>query len=252
MTESGVSQSGELHMPNHSYSFIGRNTQVDYEEVLATSAGARNDELDRISILRNGVEAAFGALVEQYHTSRIGLALAYVSDLSVAEEVVQETWLAVLEGIGRFEGRSSLKTWIFKILTNKAKTRGVRERRHMSVSPLDSNDGSDEPAVEPSQFRSRGHWADYWDEYPQSWNEATPEKHLLTKECAAYLQQAIAQLPANLRQVLIMRDVEGLSSKDVCDMLSLSEANQRVLLHRARSRVRRALDQYMTGGIRPA
>jgi RNA polymerase sigma-70 factor (ECF subfamily) len=114
------------------------------------------------------------------------------------------------------------------------------------------NDGNDEPTVESSQFRSTGHWADYWDTNPQSWNEETPEKCLLTKESAAYLRQAIAQLPTNLQQVLILRDMEGLSSKDVCDMLSLSEGNQRVLLHRARSRVRRALDQYMTAGNLPA
>ena len=232
--------------------WVDSPTLSEADQEPARSEGARMDEGHLIEQLRNRDEAAFTALLDRYHASLIRVALAHVSDHSVAEEVVQETWVAVLEGIDRFEGRSSLKTWIFKILRNKAKTRGVRERRHMSVSPLDLNDGNDEPAVEPSQFRSTGHWADYWDANPQSWNEATPEKGLLTKECAAYLQQAIAQLPANLQQVLVMRDVEGLSSKDVCDMLSLSEANQRVLLHRARSRVRRALDQYMTGGTRPA
>lgn len=225
-------------------------SEVDQEP--ARSESVRMTEWPLIEQLRNRDEAAFTALLNRYHASLMRLALAHVSDHSVAEEVVQETWLAVLEGIDRFEGRSSLKTWIFKILTNKAKTRGVRERRHMSVSPLDLNDENDEPAVQPSQFRSTGHWADHWDANPQPWDEETPEKGLLSKECAAYLQQAIAQLPANLQQVLVMRDVEGLSSKDVCGMLSLSEANQRVLLHRARSRVRRALDQYMAGGLRPA
>ena len=218
----------------------------------ARSESVRITEGPLIEQLRNGDEAAFIGLLDRYHAALIRLALTHVSDHSVAEEVVQETWLAVLEGINQFEGRSSLKTWIFKILTNKAKTRGVRERRHMSVSPLDLNDENDEPAVDPSQFRSTGHWADYWDVSPQPWDEETPEKRLLTQESAAYLRQAIAQLPATLQQVLILRDVEGLSSKDVCDMLCLSEGNQRVLLHRARSRVRRALDQYMTGGIQPA
>jgi RNA polymerase sigma-70 factor, ECF subfamily len=252
MTEIGVSQSGELHMPNHAYSFIDRNTHVDYEEILAKGPDFRKDEPDLIAKLRNGDESAFEALVDRYHLSLIRLALAYVSDQSVAEEVVQDTWLAVLEGIKQFEGRSSLKTWIFKILTNRAKTRGVRERRHISVSPVDLNDEHEEPALEPSQFRSTGHWADYWDAQPQPWEEETPEKRLLTMESAAFLRQAIAQLPANLQQVLILRDVEGLSSKDVCAMLCLSEGNQRILLHRARSRVRRALDPYMTGGSRSA
>ena len=250
MREIGVSQSGELNIPYPSYS-IDYNQQVDYEELSPKSADPRKEDLDLIEQLRNRNEAAFTTLLERYHASLTRLALAHVPDRSVAEEVVQETWLAVLEGIDRFESRSSLKTWIFKILTNKAKTRGVRERRHMSVSPLSLNDENDEPAVDPSRFRSTGHWADYWDAYPQQWVEESPEKELLTKECAAYLHQAIAQLPANLQQVLIMRDVEGLSSKHVRDMLFLSEANQRVLLHRARSRVRRALDQYMKGSIRP-
>lgn len=250
MTENGVSQSGELHMPNHSSSFIDRNSQVDYEEVLAKAPDFRKDELDLIAKLRNGDESAFVTLLDRYHLSLIRIALAYVSDQSVAEEVVQDTWLAVLEGLRQFEGRSSLKTWIFKILTNKAKTRGVRESRHISVSPVDLNDEHEEPAVDPSQFRRTGHWADYWEANPRPWD--TPETQLLTKEGDAYLRQAIAQLPANLQRVLILRDVEGLSSKEACNILGISETNQRVLLHRARSRVRRALDQYMTEGIRPA
>jgi len=226
-------------------------TMSEVEQEPVRSASARMAEGPLLERLRNGDEAAFTSLLDRYHASLIRLALAHVSDHSVAEEVVQETWLAVLEGIDQFEGRSSLKTWIFKILTNKAKSRGVRESRHVSVSPLDLNDENDEPAVNPSQFRNTGYWTNYWNKNPQPWDEETPEKGLLSKECAAYLQQAIAQLPANLQQVLIMRDVQGLRSNDVCDTMGISEANQRVLLHRARSRVRRALDQYMTGGIRP-
>lgn len=179
--------------------------------------------------------------------------MAYVSDHSVAEEVVQETWIGVLEGLDRFEGRSSLKTWIFRILTNKAKTRGVRESRHVSFSTVGTSDGdADEPAVDPSQFRTTGHWAGYWASYPQPWDENTPEKLALSKEGGAFLEQAIEALPSNLRQVLVLRDVEGLDSKDVCVMLEISEANQRVLLHRARSRIRRALEKYVEGGVRPA
>ncbi len=215
--------------------------------------GANTEELRLLERLRGGDEAAFTSLVDRHHSSLLRLAMAHVSDHSVAEEVVQETWIGVLEGLERFEGRSSLKTWIFRILTNKAKTRGVRESRHVSFSPLGgADDGADEPAVDPSQFRTTGHWAGYWASYPQPWDENTPEKLALSKEGAVYLEQAIEALPPNLRQVLVLRDVEGLDSKDVCAMLAISEANQRVLLHRARSRIRRALEKYVEGGLRPA
>ena len=213
------------------------------------SEPATAEEFDLILRLRRGDEAAFTALVDRYHQSLVRLALAHVSDRSVAEEVVQESWVGVLEGLDRFEGRSSLKTWIFRIVTNKAKTRGVRENRHTSFSDFGGPDEDcDEPAVDPSNFRTSGHWADYWASYPQPWDENTPERQSLSKEVADLLGQAISALPVKFRQVLLLRDVEGLGSKDVCDMLGLSEANQRVLLHRGRARVRRALDHYMTGG----
>ena len=215
--------------------------------------GANPEERRLLERLRRGDEAAFASLVDRHHNALLRLAMAYVSDHSVAEEVVQETWIGVMEGLARFEGRSSLKTWIFRILTNKAKTRGVRESRHVSFSPLQgSDDGSDEPSVEPSQFATTGHWAGYWASYPQPWDEDTPEKLALSKEGGAFLEKAIGALPPNLRQVLVLRDVEGLDSKEVCAMLAVSEANQRVLLHRARSRVRRALEKYAEGGARPA
>ena len=215
--------------------------------------GANPEELRLLERLRQGDEAAFAEVVDRHHNALLRLAMAYVSDHSVAEEVVQETWIGVLEGLDRFEGRSSLKTWIFRILTNKAKTRGVRESRHVSFSTVGaSDDDADEPAVDPSQFRTTGHWAGYWASYPQPWDEDTPEKLALSKEGGAFLEQAIEALPPNLRQVLVLRDVEGLDSKDVCAMLAVSEANQRVLLHRARSRIRRALEKYVEGGVRPA
>lgn len=215
--------------------------------------GANAEEFRLLERLRNGDEAAFASLVDRHHNALLRLAMAHVSDRSVAEEVVQETWIGVLEGLDRFEGRSSLKTWIFRILTNKAKTRGVRESRHVSFSPLEgADDGSDEPAVDPSRFRTTGHWAGYWTTYPQPWDEDTPEKLALSKEGATFLEQAIEALPLKLRQVLVMRDVEGLSSEEACNVLGISETNQRVLLHRARSRVRRALEKYVEGGVRPA
>ena len=203
--------------------------------------------------LRQGDEAAFALLVDRHHNALLRLAMAYVSDHLVAEEVVQETWIGVMEGLDRFEGRSSLKTWIFRILTNKAKTRGVRESRHVSFSTVGaSDDDADDAAVDPSRFQTTGHWVGYWASYPQPWDEDTPEKLALSKEGGVFLEKAIEALPPNLRQVLVLRDVEGLDSKDVCAMLAVSEANQRVLLHRARSRVRKALEKYVEGGVRPA
>ncbi len=220
-------------------------------KILAENAGPEERRL--LERLRRGDEAAFAFLVDRHHKALLRLAMAYVSDRSVAEEVVQETWIGVMEGLDRFEGRSSLKTWIFRILTNKAKTRGVRESRHVSFSTVGaSDDEAGEPAVDPSKFKPTGPWAGYWASYPQPWDEDTPEKLALSKEGCAFLEKAIENLPPNLRQVLVLRDVEGLDSKAVCDMLAVSEANQRVLLHRARSRVRRALEKYVEGGVRPA
>nr|MBI3611989.1 sigma-70 family RNA polymerase sigma factor [Nitrospirota bacterium] len=214
-------------------------------------SGASRDEQRLLAAIQSGNEAAFASLVERYHASLIRVAMAYVSDRSVAEEVVQETWIGVLEGLDRFEGRSSLKTWIFRILTNKAKTRGVRESRHVSFSIAGtSDDESEEAAVDPSRFMTSGFWVDHWALPPHAWDEDTPEKLLLSKEGSVCLEKAIQTLPSNLRQVLVLRDVEGLGSKEVCVLLEISEANQRVLLHRARSRVRRALEEYVTGGRR--
>jgi RNA polymerase sigma-70 factor, ECF subfamily len=219
----------------------------------ALAQQADSEELRLLERLRGGDEVAFASLVDRHHGALVRLARAYVSDHSIAEEVVQETWIGVLEGLDRFKGRSSLKTWIFSILTNKAKTRGVRESRHVSFSPLEASDDSpEEPAVDPTRFRTTGHWAGYWASYPQPWDENTPEKLLLSKEGTAFLEQAIEALPAKLRQIIVMRDVEGLSSEEACNILGISETNQRVLLHRARSRVRRGLEKYLEGGARPA
>jgi RNA polymerase sigma-70 factor (ECF subfamily) len=214
----------------------------------APDCASRTDR-EILARLRAGDEAAFTSLVNRYHSSLLRLAMVHVTDRSVAEEVVQEAWIGILEGLDRFEERSSLKTWMFRILSNKAKTRGVRESRHTTFTALAApEDEADEPAVDPSRFRSSGHWAGYWTSYPQPWDDATPEKLFLSKEGAAYLEEAIQALPANLRHILILRDVEGAGAKEVCDMLGITEVNQRVMLHRARSRVRRALEQYVEGG----
>jgi len=190
--------------------------------------------------LRAGDEAAFEELVERYHGSLVRVAMMYVGDLAVAEEVAQETWLAVLEGIDRFEGRSSLKTWIFRILANRAKTRGERERRQLPVSALS---GEQEPEVALDRFLPPDH-----PERPLGWAappRAWPEERLLGRETAAELRRAIAELPAAQQAVIGLRDVEGLAPEEVAEALQISAGNERVLLHRARSHVRGALEEYL-------
>ena len=203
------------------------------------------DDARLVAALRRGDEPAFVLLVERCHRALLRLARCYVSSDAVAEEVVQETWLGVLQGLPRFEGRSSLRTWIFRILTNRAKTRGQREARSVPLSALEADgDEGPEPAVDPEHFHSIGSMNGGWAIPPQSW-EQLPEERLLSAETRACIDTAIAALPGRQRLVMTLRDVEGLSSQDVCGILEVSEANQRVLLHRARSRVRSALEQYL-------
>jgi RNA polymerase sigma-70 factor (ECF subfamily) len=208
------------------------------------------DEARLVEALRAGDEQAFVLLAGRYHAGLVRLAMVYVSDRAVAEDVAQETWLAVLEGIGRFEGRSSLKTWIFRILANRARTRAVRERRTVPFSELGYADASisgDEPAVDPERFLPADHpqWPHHWASPPASWGES-PERLLLARETRAYIDKAIAALTPAQQLVITMRDIEGLPANDICNDLGISETNQRVLLHRARSKVRQALEQYMT------
>src|SRR5436309_1596206 len=195
-----------------------------------------------VEALRAGDEAAVAMLVAQYGASMLRVAQMYVRTRAVAEEVVQDAWLGVLRGIGSFEGRSSLKTWIFRILTNTAKTRGERESRSIPFSALEGAD--DEPAVEPSRFQAEGRWAGHWAAPPTPWSDQ-PENRLLGTEARQVVTKAISELPPAQATVIIMRDVEGFSAEEVCNVLTLSESNQRVLLHRARSKVRRALEDYL-------
>jgi RNA polymerase sigma-70 factor (ECF subfamily) len=198
------------------------------------------DESELLAALRRGDEAAFMTLVERYHPSLVRLAQLYVKDRTVAEEVAQEAWLGVLKGLDNFEGRSSLKTWLFRIVTNIAKTRGQREGRSVAFSTLgDASAESDAPAVDPDRFHPDGHWLTP----PRDWGEA-PEERILRREARDQIQAAIAALPPNQREVITLRDVEGWPSAEVCNALGISETNQRVLLHRARSRVRRAVEEY--------
>jgi RNA polymerase sigma-70 factor, ECF subfamily len=197
-----------------------------------------DDERALVARLRAGDEAAFRTLIEMYHAMLVRVARMYVSSQAVAEEVAQETWLAVLQGIGRFEERSSLKTWIFRILTNRAKTRGIREGRTLPFSSLEA----DEPAVEPERFHGGDHaWPGHWSALPSVF----PEERLLASETRNVIERAIEALPPTQRAVISLRDIEGWSADEVCNALTLSETNQRVLLHRARSAVRAALEQYL-------
>ena len=190
------------------------------------------DDAALVSRLRAGDETAFVTLVEQYHAPLLRLAQTFVPNRAVAEEVVQEAWLGVVRGIDRFEGRSSLKTWLFRIVVNRARTAGVRERRE---TPVDL--AAHEPAVPPERFNADGQWADP----PAAWVEDA-EDRLTAARTVARISEFLDQVPAAQRQVVLLRDFEGLPAPEVCHLLGLTEANQRVLLHRGRSRIRGMLE----------
>jgi len=200
-----------------------------------------------VMALRARDEAAFAELIDRYHSSLVRLAMSFVSSRAVAEEVAQEAWVGVLKGIDRFEGRSSLRTWIYRILTNTAKTRAQREARSIPFASLGGG-GEDEPSVDPDRFlpADDAHWAGHWASYPRRWDDV-PEARLLGGETQEVIRQAIDKLPYNQGEVIRLRDVEGFTSAEVCELLSISEANQRVLLHRARTKVRAALEGYLAG-----
>jgi RNA polymerase sigma-70 factor (ECF subfamily) len=208
------------------------------------------DESALLDALRRGDEDAFARLVGEHHASLRRVARLYVANAAIADEVVQDTWLGVIRGIWAFEGRSSLKTWIFRILVNRARTRAVREGRSVPfIGTLPTESGAEpEPSVSPEHFLSGDDSS-----APGPWARSaldpgsTPERSLLTKELRDRLRTVIDALPSNLRIVLWLRDVEGWSSEDVCNALAIQETNQRVLLHRARSRARAALEPYFEG-----
>ena len=197
--------------------------------------------------LRAGNEEAFVSLIEQYHPLLIRVARNFVPSEAVAEEVAQETWMGVLAGIHTFEGRSSLKWWILRILTNCAKTRGQKERRSVPWSSLMTDDDTASSAVDPDRFFEESHprWAGGWCAPPQPFGDVV----LLSNETLRLVAAEIERLPEGQREVIWLRDVEGLDAEEVCELMNLSEANQRVLLHRARSRVRAALEVQLTPGV---
>ena len=207
---------------------------------------AARDDDELVRALRTGDEGAFVALVRRYNGLMLHVALGHVRTRAIAEEVVQETWCAVLAGIDRFEGRAAFKTWLMRILTNRAKTRGQREARCVPLSSL-VDDDDDRPAVDPHRFLPADHprYPGGWAAAPAEWS-CTPDERLLSHEVRELIRRAIDQLPARQRTVIGLRDVEGCSPEEVCELLDLSEGNQRVLLHRARSRVRAELERYFS------
>lgn len=188
-----------------------------------------------VSALRSGDEAAFLELVSRHGAAMLRLASLYVRSRASAEDVVQEAWLGVLGGLHLFEGRSSLRSWIFRILVNCAKTRGVREARTVPMSSLADDAEEEGPAVPSERFLADGErWAGHWAEPPEPWPDARVE----SSEMIGLVREGMETLPDAQRTVMALRDVEGLEPQEVCALLGISDGNQRVLLHRARSKVR--------------
>ena len=203
---------------------------------------APGDDLQLVERLRAGDEDAFMSLVDRLQPMMLRVARMYVSSQAVAEEVVQEAWLGVLQGIDRFEGRSSLRTWIIRIVTNIAKTRGRRESRSVPFASLAGND-LDAPTFDPDRFLGPGEeWAGHWSTFPSDWR-GEPEERLAALETLGAVAETIAALPPMQAAVIRLRDVLGWTSEEVRNALDLTETNQRVLLHRARAKVRRAIER---------
>ena len=202
-----------------------------------------------VDALRRGDESAFTWLLDRYHRPLRRTAISFVGSGATADEVVQDTWVAVIKGIDRFEGRSSVKTWIYRILMNIARTRGVRERRSIPFSSAGPETDSDEPAFSPDRFHARGLGAGHWSAPPEPWDELSDDRMLAT-DTLGRVRDAIADLPERQRVVITLRDLDGLGAAEVCELLDLSEANQRVLLHRARARVRHSLEDDLMGADR--
>ena len=209
-------------------------------EIDRAGSSVPSDDRRVIEALRRGDEHAFLALVNKHHAAMLRVASAYVSSRAVAEEVVQEAWLGVLKGLASFEGRSSLRSWIFGILANCARSRGVREARTTPFSSF-ADPEEDELAVDPSRFLGSDHprWPGHWAAPPEQW----ADEKVLAKQTVRFIGEEIEKLPPAQRQVVTLRDVEGWNSAEICAALGISEGNERVLLHRARSRIRAALER---------
>jgi RNA polymerase sigma-70 factor (ECF subfamily) len=218
------------------------------EGIAAERRGPSGSEADTIDALRRGDERVFREVVDRHGSAMLRVACVYARDRALSEEIVQEAWIGVLRGINRFEGRSSLRTWLVRIVANVAKTRAVREARSVPFSALAGTDLEEEPSVGPERFRGPDdRWAGHWASPPQEWSG--PEQELLSAEARAQIAAAIDVLPRSQRAVVTLRDIEGWSAPEVCAALQISESNQRVLLHRARTRLRHTLDRFLTAAV---
>jgi len=219
------------------------------QSAAVVSPANRLEDAKLVAALRAGDESAFVGLVERYQSTLMRLARVYVAS-SAADDVVQETWLALLRGLGGFEGRASLKTWLVRVLVNRARTRATRDARTVAFSSLVHREvDAVDPAVDPDRFQtSEGRWPGHWLVPPP--RDDPPEERLLADELAAHVRAAVAQLPPAQREVVTLRDIDGFSADEVCELLELSDANQRVLLHRGRSKVRAALEDYLAARTR--
>ncbi len=201
------------------------------------SRAASDPDGELLAGVRVGEEQAFVELVARHHAAMLHLARSFVGSDAIAEEVVQDTWVAVLRGLDRFEGRSTFKTWLLQILVNRARSTGVREHRSIAV-------GDATPAVDRARFDAGGAWSSP----PEHW-VADSDDRLLAEGLSEQIQQSLKELPSRQREVVMLRDVDGLSSPEVCAALEIGEANQRVLLHRGRSRLRAALELHLGGAL---
>jgi len=206
--------------------------------VKAPSGARQVDETALLERLRRGDEVAFRQLFRTHHASMLAFARTFLRDANAAEEAVQDTWIAVMVGVAKFEGRSSLKSWIFAIIANKARTKARREGRMM---PFSSFGTADEPAVDPERFTPEGSW----DSPPGLWSDISAERIVAGRELLAHVRAILETLPSTQQTVVTLRDIEGLDAPEVCQILDISEANQRILLHRGRSRIRQAIEDLL-------
>ena len=215
---------------------------MQLEQTVAGATVAASDE-QTVAALRAGDERAFRELFARTYPMLKRVARSYVASDAVAEEIVQDTWMAIVTGIDRFEGRSALGTWVFSILTNQAKTHCAREMRVLPFSSVAPRE-AEEPAVDPDRFQKDDEaWPGHWATPPRPWQK--PERRLLSLETREHLKDALAELPDRQRLIVGLRDIDGHSAEEVCDLLGLSQENQRVLLHRGRSRLRAVLEEYL-------
>ena len=200
-------------------------------------------DADLLERLRTGDQDAFRTLLRRHHRAVVRVVGAVVRREAIAEEVAQEAWISVVRAIGGFDGRGSLRGWIFRIAINAARARATREAREIPASSLGDGDEDGEPTVDPARFQGEGRWAGHWSAPPVPW----PDERLLSAETHALIAREIDALPALQRQVITLRDTQDLDADETCTILGITEANQRVLLHRARAKVRQALDHHLRG-----